>query len=159
MSDWIPWFIICLTLSVQMLSSPFLELPRLDEEEYWVCLVGAREEYRSDCDDLEPTDSALPRKELLMDAFLCCKLEGPEEMVDNLLCWYGTIGRVSSSSLENEVLSLFKLDVEFRLQKDDKATGLEAHPLSMLDMELRLPLVGLRSCGDPTEFGVDGCGR
>lgn len=144
---------------MQILSSPFLELPKLEEDEYCVCLVGTRDEYKSDCDDLEPTDSALPLQELLIGAFLCCKLEGPEEIVDNLLCWYGTIGRVSSSSLEKEVLSLFKLDVEFRLQKEDKATGLEAQPLSMLDMELRLPLVGLRSCGDPTEFGVDGCGR
>jgi len=126
-----------------MLSSPALELPKLEEELYCVCL-------------LEPTDSALPLKLLLVGACLGCKLG---VMVDNLLCWYGTCGPLSASSAEKEVLSLFKLDVEFRLQKDDKATGLEAQPLSMLDMELRLPLVGLRSCGDPTELGVDGYGR
>jgi len=122
-----------------MLSSPALELPKLEEELYCVCLLEL------------VTDSALPLKLLLAGACLVCN---PGVMVDNLLCWY--CGPLSSSSPEKEVLSLFKLDVEFRLQKDDRATGLEAQPLSMLDMELRLPLVGLRSCGDPTELGVEG---
>jgi len=58
-------------------------------------------------------------------------------------CWC-TMGRVSSSSLEKDVLSLFKLELEARLQKEEKpGTGLEAQPESMLDMEFLLPLVGL----------------
>jgi len=64
-------------------------------------------------------------------------------------CWC-TMGRVSSSSLEKDVLSLFKLELEARLQKEEKpGTGLEAQPESMLDMEFLLPLVGLlaSSCG------------
>ena len=48
--------------------------------------------------------------------------------------------------MEKDVLSLFKLELEARLQKEEKpGTGLEAQPESMLDMEFLLPLVGLAS--------------
>ena len=54
---------------------------------------------------------------------------------------------MSTSSLENDVLSLFRLELEARLQKEEKpGTGLEAHPESMLDIEFLLPFVGLASC-------------
>lgn len=83
----------------------------------------------------------------------------PFEIVDIRLwlgcwCWW-TIGRVSTSSLENDVLSLFRLELDARLQKEEKpeGTGLEAHPESMLDIEfLQLPFVGLLCSWEP---GVD----
>ena len=54
---------------------------------------------------------------------------------------------MSTSSLENDVLSLFRLELEARLQKEEKpGTGLDAHPESMLDIEFLLPFVGLASC-------------
>lgn len=83
---------------------------------------------------------------------------GPTDMVDRrrwvrlgwLNCWCN-IGLVSSSSFEKEVLSLFRLEFEARLQKEEKpGTGFEAQPESMLDMELRLPLAGLWSVGEDT---------
>ena len=59
---------------------------------------------------------------------------------------------MSTSSLENDVLSLFRLELEARLQKEEKpGTGLEAHPESMLDIEFLLPFVGLLASWD----GVD----
>ena len=54
--------------------------------------------------------------------------------------------------MENDVLSLFRLELEARLQKEEKpGTGLEAHPESMLDIEFLLPFVGLASW----DTGVD----
>ena len=59
---------------------------------------------------------------------------------------------MSTSSLENDVLSLFRLELEARLQKEEKpGTGLDAHPESMLDIEFLLPFVGLLASCD----GVD----
>ena len=53
---------------------------------------------------------------------------------------------MSTSSLENDVLSLFRLELEARLQKEEKpGTGLDAQPESMLDIEFLLPFVGLAS--------------
>ena len=77
----------------------------------------------------------------------------PFEIVDIRLwlgccccCWWWRTGRVSTSSLEKEVLSLFRLELEARLQKDEKpGTGLDAQPESMLDIEFLLPFVGLGS--------------
>ena len=78
-------------------------------------------------------------------------LDPPFEIVDIRLwlgcgCWWWTTGLVSTSSLEKDVLSLFRLELEALLQKEEKpGTGLDAHPESMLDIEFLLPLVGLCS--------------
>ena len=116
---------------VQILSSPALELPRLELEEYMdlCCLLPEHLE--------DATDSELPLKEAaLMEDVLGgggAATELEEEMVESLLCW-----AVSSW-----------------LAKEEKVTGLLAQPLSRLDMEARLPLVGLMSWGDPALLGVD----
>ena len=113
---------------VQILSSPFLELPRLELEEYLWWRGPAR--YRSDWEHLEEAsdwrDSELPLKvaELMEEVLGGAITELEEEMVDSL--------RPSSW-----------------LEKEERGPGLLlAQPLSRLHRELRLALVGLRSWGE-----------
>jgi len=118
---------------VQILSSPFLELPRLELEEY-LCWRPP-DLNSSDWEHLEEaTDSELPLKvaELMEDVLGGAMTELEEEMVESLLpsSW---------------------------LAKDERWPGLVllAQPLSRLDSEHRLALVGLRSWGEPALLGVE----
>ena len=121
---------------VQILSSPFLELPRLELEEYlwW----RGPDLNRSDWEHLEEaTDSELPLKvaELMEEVLGGAMTELEEEMVESLL---------PSSWLEKEERVL-------------AGPGLAwlAQPLSRLHREDLLALLGLKSWGEPALLGVE----
>ncbi len=94
--------------------------------------------------EIEDTDSELPRNEARMEDVLWGTGAGawPEDRVDSLRWGKVTMGRMSSSwssAIDVPILSLFRLEAEAWLVKEERPplwVLWEAQPLSRLDMEV-----------------------